>query len=139
MKEELILHDGVVKLVDGQKVVVTILQTAACSACAAKAMCSSAEAKEKDVDVFTPQASSYQVGQKVVLEGRLTDGRRAAIIAYGLPLLLMLPVLFVAIRLTDSEPLGALCALITVALYYVVIYLFFRKRLQQSFSFRIKH
>jgi len=139
MKEELILHDGVVKLVDGQKVVVTILQTAACSACAAKAMCSSAEAKEKDVDVFTPQASSYQVGQKVVLEGRLTDGRRAAIIAYGLPLLLMLPVLFVAIRLTGSEPLGALCALITVALYYVVIYLFFRKRLQQSFSFRIKH
>ena len=51
----------------------------------------------------------------------------------------MLPVLFVAIRLTGSEPLGALCALITVALYYVVIYLFFRKRLQQSFSFRIKH
>ena len=139
MKEELILHDGVVKLVDGQRVVVTILQTAACSACAAKAMCSSAEAKEKDVDVFTPQASLYQVGQKVVLEGRLTDGRRAAIIAYGLPLLLMLPVLFVAFRLTGSEPLGALCALITVALYYVVIYLFFRKRLQQSFSFRIKH
>lgn len=139
MKEELILHNGVVKLVHGQKVVVTIQQAAACSACAAKTLCSSAEAKEKDVDVFTPEASAYQVGQQVTLEGRLTDGRRAAIIAYGLPLLLMLPVLFVAIRLTGSEPLGAFSALLTVVLYYVVIYFFFRKRLQQSFSFRIKH
>jgi sigma-E factor negative regulatory protein RseC len=136
---DIISHDAVVKAIDNECVHVTIIQSSACSGCAAKKMCSSAEAKEKDVDVFTSQASSYQVGQKVVLEGRLTDGRRAAIIAYGLPLLLMLPVLFVAIRLTGSEPLGALCALITVALCYVVIYLFFRKRLQQSFSFRIKH
>lgn len=135
---ETISHEAVVKAVEGEHVRVTIVQTAACAGCAARKMCNSAEAKEKDVDVTTPNAATYRVGEKVVLEGRLSDGRRAAIIAYGLPLLLMLPVLFVAIRLSGSEVQGALWALLTVALYYLIIFLFFRKRLQQQFSFRIK-
>jgi len=139
MKEAVITHEGVVKSVENKRVCVTILQSSACAGCAAKAMCASAEAKEKVVDVLTADADAYRVGQKVVLEGRLSDGRRAAIIAYGLPLFLLLPVLFIATRVTGSEIQGALCALGTVALYFLVIYLAFRKRLQQSFSFRIRH
>lgn len=139
MKEAVITHEGVVKSVENKRVCVTILQSSACAGCAAKVMCASAEAKEKVVDVQTADADAYRVGQKVVLEGCLSDGRRAAIIAYGLPLLFLLPVLFIATRMTGSETLGALCALGTVALYFLVIYLAFRKRLQQSFSFRIRH
>lgn len=135
---QVITHDAVVKAIDNECVRVTILQSSACSGCAAKQMCSSAEAKEKDVDVFTADSAAYGVGQKVKLEGRLSDGRRAAIIAYGLPLLLMLPVLFFAIRLSGSETIGALWALGSVALYYIVIFLFFRGRLQQHFSFTIR-
>lgn len=136
---ETISHEAVVKAVDNEHVLVTIVQLAACSGCAARKMCNSAEAKEKDVEVSTPEAPLYQVGQKVILEGRLSDGRRAAIIAYGLPLLLLLPVLFIVIRLTGSETTGAIAALLTVALYYIIVYLFFRKKLQHTFSFRIKH
>ena len=136
---ETISHEAVVKAVEGEHVRVTILQTAACAGCAARKMCNSAEAKEKDVDVCTAEAATYRVGEKVVLEGRLSDGRKAALIAYGLPLLLLLPVLFIAIRLTGSDVVGAIWALGTVVLYYLVIYLFFRQRLQQQFSFRIKH
>ena len=135
---QVITHDAVVKAIDNECVRVTILQSSACSGCAAKQMCSSAEAKEKDVDVFTTDSAAYGVGQKVKLEGRLSDGRRAAIIAYGLPLLLMLPVLFFAIRLSGSETIGALWALGSVVLYYFVIFLFFRSRLQQHFSFTIR-
>ena len=133
-----ITHDAVVKAVDSERVCVTILQSSACSGCAAKKMCNSAEAKEKDVEVFTPEASSYRVGEKVLLEGRLSDGRKAALVAYGLPLILLLPTLFLSVWLTGNEVLGALWSLGTVVLYYLVIFLFFRKRLQQSFSFRIK-
>lgn len=135
---QVITHDAVVKAIDNECVRVTILQSSACSGCAAKQMCSSAEAKEKDVDVFTADSAAYGVGQKVKLEGRLSDGRRAAIIAYGLPLLLMLPVLFFATRLSGSETTGALWALGSVALYYIVIFLFFRGQLQQHFSFTIR-
>jgi len=135
---QVITHDAVVKAIDNECVRVTILQSSACSGCAAKQMCSSAEAKEKDVDVFTADSAAYGVGQKVKLEGRLSDGRRAAIIAYGLPLLMMLPVLFLATRLSGSETTGALWSLGSVALYYIVIFLFFRRRLQQHFSFTIR-
>jgi sigma-E factor negative regulatory protein RseC len=137
MRNELITHEGIVKQVEGTSVRVTILQSSACSGCAAKAMCSSAEAKEKEVDIITADAHLYGVGQKVMLEGRLADGRLAAMIAYGLPLLLMLPVLFVAIRLSGSEAQGAIWSLLAVALYYLCIYFFFRERLQSRFSFRI--
>ncbi len=133
-----ITHDAVVKAVDGERICVTIVQSSACSGCAARQMCNSAEAKEKDVEVFTSEAAAYRVGEKVVLEGRLSDGRRAAIIAYGLPLLLLLPVLFITSYLTGSETAGALWALGSVVLYYLVVFLFFRTRLQQSFSFQIK-
>ena len=135
---QVITHDAVVKAIDNEYVRVTILQSSACSGCAAKQMCSSAEAKEKDVDVFTTDAAAYGVGQKVKLEGRLSNGRRAAIIAYGLPLLLMLPVLFLGTYLSGSETTGALWALGSVVLYYFVIFLFFRGRLQQHFAFTIR-
>ena len=136
---ETISHEAVVKAVEGEHVRVTILQTAACAGCAARKMCNSAEAKEKDVDVCTPEASTYRVGDKVVLEGRLSDGRRAALIAYGVPLVLLLVVLVVAVRLTGSDVASALWALGSVAVYYLLVFLFFRQRLQQQFSFRIKH
>ncbi|MBR1800950.1 MAG: SoxR reducing system RseC family protein [Bacteroidaceae bacterium] len=137
MKDRIISHDGIVKAVEGEHVRVRILQASACAGCAAKQMCSSAEAKEKEVDVVTRDATRYSAGQQVVLEGRLADGRMAAIIAYGLPLVVMLVVLVLAIQLTGSEALGALWALGSVAAYYAVVFLFFRQRLQRQFSFQI--
>ena len=138
MRNEVITHDGVVKSVIDECVRVSIVQTSACAGCAAKQICNSAEAKEKEVDVLTSDAASFRIGQKVTLEGHISDGRKAALIAYGLPLAFLLPVLFIAIHFTGSEPIGALCALSAVALYYTVIFLCFRKQLQQQFSFRIK-
>lgn len=136
--KEIISHEAVVKAVGNEHVCVTIVQSSACSGCAARQMCNSAEAKQKDVDVYTPDASSFRVGQRVVLDGQLSDGRFAAVIAYGLPLLLLIAVLFVAIWLTGSEAIGALCSLLAVVVYYGGVYLFMRQRLQRRFSFHIR-
>ena len=138
MNNAVIRHDGVVKSIEGQHVRVTILQASACGGCAARALCSSAEAKEKEVDVWTTDAAAFSAGQTVVLEGRIADGRRAALVAYGLPLLLLLPTLFFGIRATGSETTGALLALGSVVIYYLCVFIFFRKRLQRQFSFTIK-
>ena len=135
--EQIIRHNAVVKAIDGQAVSVTIVQSSACGGCAARKMCNSAEAKEKEVDVLTPDAGTYRVGQQVVLEGRLSDGRTAAIIAYVLPLLVLLVALVLGIQLSGSETAGALWALGSVAVYYFLVFLFLRQRLQQRFSFRI--
>lgn len=134
-----ISHEAVVKQVERDRVVVTILQSSACAGCAARKMCNSAEAKVKEVEVQTPDAATYTVGQEVVLEGRLSDGRVAAMIAYGIPLVLLLVALVLVIKLTGNETAGALASLGTVLLYYAVIFICMRRTLQQSFSFKIAH
>ena len=136
--EQIIRHNAVVKAVEGQMVRVTIVQSAACGGCAARKMCNSAEAKKKDVDVLTPDAATSRVGQEVMLEGRLADGRYAALVAYGGPLVVLLVVLFAVMALTGSEMQGALWALASVAVYYLILFLCFRRSLQQRFSFEIK-
>ncbi|MCR4994466.1 MAG: SoxR reducing system RseC family protein [Bacteroidales bacterium] len=135
---ETISHEAVVRTIEKDRVSVTILQSSACSGCAARQMCNSAESKEKDVDVYTSDAASFKVGQRVLLEGRISDGRYAAMIAYGLPLLFLLPTLFLSIYLSGSEVLGAVWALLTVAFYYLFVYFFLRRRLQKRFSFHIR-
>lgn len=138
MREQVIKHQGVIKGVEDEHVCVRILQSSACSGCAAKQMCTSAEAKEKEVDVLTKDASRYRVGQEVVLEGRLSDGRMAAMIAYGLPLVLLIAVLLVSTLFTSDERWAALWALLSVAVYYTFVYLFLRQHLQRRFSFQIR-
>ena len=135
MKRQVIRHDGIVQSVEGERVCVRILQESACGGCAARQMCNSAEAKEKEVVVLS--SAFFVPGQHVVIEGRLSDGRMAAFVAYGLPLLLLLPVLLMGTWLL-GEVAGALCALGVVFLYYLCIYLFFRRSLQSRFEFQLK-
>ena len=137
MSNNVIRHDGVVKSIDGQHVRVTILQASACGGCAARAMCSSAEAKEKEVDVITSNASAFSIGQTVTLEGRISDARWATLWAYGLPLAVVLVVLLVSYSVTDNDILAGRDALIALCLYYGGLYVFARKSLNKKFSFTI--
>ncbi len=136
-----ITHDAVVKAIERECVRVTIVQASACGGCAARQMCNSAESKEKEVEVHTPDAAMYRVGQQVVLEGRLSDARAAAFWAYGLPLIIMLVALYVTYFLTNDDRSAGAAALATLVVYYSALYLLGRKRLHQRFSFiiRAKH
>ena len=134
---DIIKHRGVVEKVDGSHVVVRIVQTSACSACSAKGLCNASESKEKQIDIYGVQGS-YQIGDKVVVCGTTSMGMRAVLLAFGVPLLVLLLALFVTMRVTDGDALlSALVALLAVTPYYLVIYL--RKdKLDKSFSFTIE-
>ena len=134
---DIIKHRGVVEKVDGSHVVVRIVQTSACSACSAKGLCNASESKEKQIDIYGVQGS-YQIGDKVVVCGTTSMGMRAVLLAFGVPLLVLLLALFVTMRVTDGDALlSALVALLAVMPYYLVIYL--RKdKLDKSFSFTIE-
>ena len=54
-----------------------IIQASACSSCVAKKMCNSSESKEKLVDIVSPEAFSYQVGEEVLLTGSVEMGLKA--------------------------------------------------------------
>ena len=133
-----IIHHGTVKSVNGKHICVQITQASACSSCVAKRMCNSSESKERLVDVFCAAASSYQVGEEVVLTGSVEMGLSAVFWAYGAPLLLLMASLLAMVHFTSDEPLSALSALAVLTVYYAVLYLN-RGRLSKKFSLTIKH
>ena len=136
---QLITHRGTVKSISGKCVRVLILQSSACSSCEARNLCSSSESKEKWVDVVSEEAADYHIGEEVVLTGSLKTGFMAVFMAYVVPLFLLLLTLFLSINFSGgNEPLSALLALVAVAVYYVLLYVF-KFRIAKKISFSIIH
>ena len=134
---DIIKHRGVVEKMEGTHVVVRIVQTSACSACSAKGLCNASESKEKQIDVYGVQAS-YRIGEEVVVCGTTSMGMRAVLLAFGVPLLILLLALFVTMRITDGDALlSAFVALLAVMPYYLLVY-FMKDRLDRTFSFTIE-
>lgn len=134
---DLIKHQGVVEKVDGAHVTVRIVQTSACSACSAKGLCNASESKEKLIDVYDVNVSCH-VGERVVVCGTTSMGMRAVILAFGLPILILLLVLFVVMRITDGNSLySALAGMGAMIPYYIIIYMC-KDKLNKTFSFTIE-
>ena len=55
-----IKHQGIVENINGSHLQVRIIQTSACASCSVKGHCTSADTKEKLVDVADANAASYQ-------------------------------------------------------------------------------
>ena len=153
----MIKHDGIIiALNEDGTALVRIVQTSACAACKAKAMCASAESAEKEMTVVLlgengkvktennstqsyttlyDSTQSYHVGDTVEVMVQQKMGWKAVMLAYLLPFFVMLAVMFIgnAIWAVHEEILGtvALCAM---ALYYLVLGMF-KDKLQKEFSF----
>ena len=114
----MIKHDGIIiALNEDGTALVRIVQTSACAACKAKAMCASAESAEKEMRVVllgesapqksadfsgTPQAMRregerqvFAVGDTVEVMVQQKMGWKAVVLAYLLPFFVMLAVMFV--------------------------------------------
>ena len=134
---DIIKHRGIVEKIEGSHVVVRIVQTSACSACSAKGLCNASESKEKQIDVYEVNPS-YRIGEEVVLCGSTSMGMRAVLLAFGIPILLLLAALFVTMRVTDGDALlSSIVALLAVIPYYLVIYLM-KNKMNKTFSFVIE-
>ena len=135
-KREMIKHDGIIiALNEDGTALVRIVQTSACAACKAKAMCASAESAEKEMTVVLLGDEQWAVGDEVEVMVQQKMGWKAVVLAYLLPFFVMLAVMLIgnAIWAVREEILGtvALCAM---ALYYLVLGMF-KDKLQKEFSF----
>lgn len=132
-----ISHEGVIKKVDRSTTTVEILSKSACSSCHAASLCTSMDAVKKDVEVPTDPSARYEVGQKVKVVLRRDLGNRAVLLAYVIPLLVML-LLVVTLSFTAmSELLVGAVGIGGVALWYGVLYLL-RDRISRGYVFRIE-
>ena len=136
MTNNTIKHLGIVENIQGSHLSVRIVQTSACAACSAKGHCSSADSKDKIIDIIDTAASSYQVGEKVMVVGETSMGMMAVVLAFVLPFVLLIFSLFLLMWI-ENELYAALLSLAVLIPYYFVLWLN-KTRLKQQFSFTIK-
>ncbi len=134
-KVETIRHEGIIESIGAKSCLVRILQASACSSCSARQLCRSSESKEKVIEV-KGHYPTLQVGDNVTLIGSVRQGLRASVLAYVIPLIIMLVALYVGTRL-GGDGIGALAALLFLAIYYGILFLF-RDKLDKQFSFKIE-
>ena len=145
----MIKHDGIIIALNGDgTALVRIVQTSACAACKAKAMCASAESAEKEMTVVLLGDGQWAVGDTVEVMVQQKMGWKAVVLAYLLPFFVMLAVMFIGNGLLSMgdgatgllgdeakrEAVLGTVALCAMALYYLVLGLF-KDKLQKEFSF----
>ena len=137
MTNETISHEGVVTKITEDELEIKILAQSACAACHAKSACGMGEQAEKILTVPRPKDKEFTLMQKVNVKMAIGQGNKAAILAYLIPIILLLAVLFVCLGLGISEGLSALISIIALIPYYIVIYLK-RDKLKQKFEYTIE-
>lgn len=137
MKNNTIKHLGIVENIQGSHLSVRIVQTSACAACSVKGHCSSADSKDKIIDIIDTAAASYQVGENVMVVGETSMGMQAVALAFIIPFVLLIFTLFLFMALIENELYAALLSLAVLVPYYYILWLN-KTRLKQKFSFTIK-
>ena len=137
MTNNTIKHLGIVENIQGSHLSVRIVQTSACAACSVKGHCSSADSKDKIIDIMDTAAASYQVGERVMVVGETSMGMMAVVLAFIIPFVLLIFSLFLFMSLIGNELYAALLSLAVLVPYYFILWLN-KTRLKQKFSFTIK-
>lgn len=129
-------HEGKILEIKDEKITVGILNVSACSGCHAKGACTMSDMKEKSIDVID-YSNRFEVGETVKVTYRESLGWFALMLAYVIPFVLVLLILFIASSVTNDELISGLLALSVIPPYYIILS-FFKGRLKKTFSFTIE-
>lgn len=136
MSNNIISHKGIITNIVSTRIEVTIISESACSSCKSKKVCSISEIKEKIIYIENPD-NSFLMGEtvNVFIEERM--GAFAVIVAYGLPFLLMVLVLFIGYYTKLSEPIMGLSVILLLTIYYSTLYLL-RNQIGKKVTFKVE-
>jgi sigma-E factor negative regulatory protein RseC len=135
--QETISHEGFVTKITDDELEIKILAQSACAACHAKSACGMGEQAEKILTVPRPKDKNFTLMQKVNVKMAIGQGNKAAVLAYLIPIILLLTVLFVCLGLGLSEGLSALLSIVALIPYYIVLYSK-REKLKKKFEYYIE-
>ena len=135
---EEITHPGRILEVTPSQVLVQIEARSACASCHASSLCGMSESEQKIVSVPASLKDSYLPGQEVDVVLKASMGHKAVWLAYCIPLVVLLAVMFTALKTGASELAAAGLGLCATAVYYFVIWLV-RDRLRTEYNFIIRN
>ena len=137
MTKESISHEGIVTKITDDELEIKILAQSACAACHAKSACGMGEQAEKILTVPRPKDKTFTLNQNVNVTMAIGQGNKAAVLAYLIPIMLLLAVLFTCLGLGVNEGLSALISIVSIVPYYIILYLR-RDKLKKKFDYIIE-
>lgn len=139
MREDCVEQKGIVLRKENSKITVKIEQKSTCSSCHARGACTSLDKKDREIEIETKQADTYNIGDEVIVGISTKIGMKAVLIAFIIPLIILVIAIFACIKLFSlTQSLSALISLLVVSIYYFVLYKQ-NNLLSKQFNFYIKH
>ncbi|WP_294142141.1 SoxR reducing system RseC family protein [uncultured Sanguibacteroides sp.] len=133
---ETITHEGVVIAVNDSHITVSIQSQSACAACHAKGACGLSEVTHKNITAEKP-GTPVAIGDKVIVMASTGSALYSVLFAYLLPSVVIIAILALLISSGIKETWAALFTLLTITIYFIIIY-FFRNRFAQKIKFKVK-
>ncbi len=129
-------HIGFVEKIENGVVYVRIDQYSACSGCHARTICSASEKKEKIIEV-ADRSGAFHTGENVMICGRNSMGLQAVVLAFVIPLVIVVCAITAGTSLRWDETMSGLAGLLLLLPYYYILYLT-RDKLRKKFVFTLK-
>jgi len=136
MSTSIIQHQGVVQNIVNNQLEIMIISESACSSCKSKKVCSISEMKEKLIYIDCND-NLYRIGDRVIVFLEEKMGAFAVVFAYFLPFIVMITILLIGYYNKLSEPFMGLSVLLSLALYFFILYLF-RNPLSKKITFKVE-
>ena len=134
-KYESIEHDGIVQKSDNKTITVKISSESACSGCHAEGSCSLSGREEKIVEITGEY--NFNPGDNVTVLMKKSMGYAALLLGYVFPFIIVIAVLVVLIMSSVPEAAAGLGSIASLIPYYFMLW-FFRKRINNKFTFTLK-
>ncbi|MDR0572820.1 MAG: SoxR reducing system RseC family protein [Tannerella sp.] len=135
MTKDYIRHQGKIERIEKHKVYVRIEQKASCSDCHAKSVCFASDKKDKIIEV-NDRSGRYSPREDVIISVRSSMGLFAVVIAFTIPLILVILSVIAGTSASGDEGIGGLAGLSVLVPYYFILYLF-RGILKKKFIFTL--
>lgn len=137
-EEGIIEHKGRVVSIEGDRVQVEITSVSACAGCHARSLCSASDEKRKMIEARMTSGEVIKVGDEISVVGKRSYGITAVVLAYVLPVVLLVGVLVVSDMYEIEEGIGGLLSLGILIPYYLLLYMM-RRVLYNKFIFKTKN
>lgn len=128
-------HEGIVQKNSGRSVIVSIIANSACSGCHTESSCMLSKSENKIIEITG--SYNFNPGDQVTILMEPSTGFAAIFYGYVLPVIAVVAALISLISAGFPELPAGLASLAILIPYYLILF-FFRKRLNEKFTFKLK-
>ncbi|MEG2069795.1 MAG: SoxR reducing system RseC family protein [Bacteroidales bacterium] len=134
--EKIICKEGIVRKINPNDVTVEIIVSSACGGCNAKALCMMSEQKNELIMAKNLGNETFEIGETVSISMRESLGKKAVLIGYLFPFLVLIIGLFSTYYFSRNELLSIGIGIGLTVLYYLIIRLL-NKKIDKQFIFYV--